>query len=162
MKLTKDDISNKKHIILEFKKIKQIRQSVTQLRPITDYLSSAHLEEKTVQEISNIRDEFIASIKNSNFNFEQFFVKLEKIKDAYIENYFTAHSKSRLTSKGEAKLNNILNSEIYRKNLEFRNIKILDTSNLDTEIEDLGKLKKCTDLQKKDLDRKSTRLNSSH
>ena len=157
LKFTSDEISTKKQIISEYEKIKIIKQPVTQLRPLTEYLVTANRnissDSKLNQEIIQTRNKLLDSIRNNSINIQSTYQQLESFKKSYVDDYFAQHNKVRLNSKNQQKLIKILNSDIYKKNLALRNIAFLDLSEFNNESDILGKLKVCNELQKKDLEK---------
>lgn len=154
LKINLQQISDNAKVIAEYKVLKKILDTVHQLRSITDYLMNARIvDQKLKQDIMKNLDELIPAIKNNTIDLSNIYPKLEKFKKDIVEQYFALHNKSRLNAKNDLKRNKILSSDIYLKNLALRNITFIDSSELNNEIARLERLKKCDELQKKDLEK---------
>ena len=157
LQLTKEEINQKQNDYDVIKQLQKIWKIISKTSPLTNYLSQADVSLLSNNPLANYieqKQQMMIKIKNNPTDeiFQEIKRELDRIKQLFIEEYYSLHKKSRLNSESNEKLVSILNSPSLKKLQKLRNIKLLEQTKLSELENEFGKLKSCLELEKSELE----------
>ena len=152
-KKSKDEINAQKENLDQFKEINQITTIISDLHPLTEYLTNAQImlkqNDELFEKIETAKEQTSTNLKKSTSDYNEKIKKpLQKLKDDYIQKYYDLHKKVRLDSVQNNKLTKLYNDKKYKKLISLTKIDILDSSEFTKLQTQLTRLKPCSELTK--------------
>jgi|Deesub1362A_J573_1020465.scaffolds.fasta_scaffold01127_7 hypothetical protein len=158
---TMSDIDTLKEAIDSVQTLKRVREMVSYYQPLISYLDMVdgvlRVDSKVLEEYREIKADFEKYIQDPNSRldhqqYRDFMMKLDKIKQDAISEYYQDHKKYRLSKSGDRKRKEIITSEKWKILKKLSGMGILPEGRLRKFEEELGKLIPCFTLTTKELE----------
>ena len=152
-KKSNEEINAQKENLDRFKSINQITTIISELQPLTEYLTTAQRmlkqNDELFKKIETAKEQTSTDLKKSTSDYNETIKKpLQKLKDEYIQKYYGLHNTVRLDSIQNNKLTKLYNDKKYKKLISLQEITMLDFSKFTSLKAQLNRLKHCSELTK--------------
>ena len=152
-KKSNEEINAQKENLDRFKSINQITTIISELQPLTEYLTNAQTafsqDDELFKKIETAKEQTSTNLKKSTSDYNENIKKpLQKLKDEYIQEYYDLHKKVRLDSIQHNKLTKLYNDKKYKKLRDLQQITMLDFLEFRSLQTQLNRLKPCSELTK--------------